>query len=61
MANLTGYSAVMGLHQITMPFQFSIEKNDIEEEGVEKLEIIIVADNSHHLFNYDCPIGRRSL
>lgn len=36
MANLTGYSAVMGLPQITMPFQFSIEKNDIEEEGVKK-------------------------
>lgn len=44
-----------------MPFNFSVEKKDVVEEGIEKLEMSIVAENSHHLFNHDDPIGRRSL
>lgn len=44
-----------------MPFQFSIEKKDIVEKGIEKLEMSIVAENSHDLFNHDDPNDRRSL
>lgn len=43
-----------------MPFEFSIEKKDVIEEGTERLEMSNVAKNSHNLFNHDNAIGTTS-
>lgn len=46
---------------MTMPFQFSNEKKDVIEEGTKRLDMGILTENSHHLFNHDYAIGTASL